>query len=190
MRPALLVTAFCAAVMLVSCSSTPEYLKDSPLFITELHFDPSTEQGEGDAEFVEILNISAEPVGLTGWSMSGLGSFTFDGGTTVPAKGAVIVCRNKAGCAKLSSSPLPIVGVFDGKLSSKGEVVTIEDPQGRIADAVQYTPELPEIQKASGSGLSIHRADFTVQGGERAWKAGPISPGEVRLTSRSGSGGS
>jgi hypothetical protein len=185
MRSALLVTGVCAGVFLVSCSSTPEYLKDSPLFITELHFDPSTEQGEGDAEFVEIVNISSEPVDLTGWSMSGIGSFSFESGTVAPAEGAIVVCRDKAVCSELSPNEIPIAGVFDGKLSSKGEIITIEDPQGRIADAVQYTPELPEVEKASGSGLSIHRVDFTVGGGERAWKAGPTSPGEVRLRTRS-----
>jgi hypothetical protein len=67
--------------------------------------------------------------------------------------------------------------VLSGKLSNQGEQVRIEDPQGRLADEVGFDPTFPEVGRADGTGLSIHRGFAPSVGPTGSWRAAEPTPG-------------
>lgn len=155
------------------------YLDSTPVYIWEIHFDPSSEQQK--VEFVEIVNTSREPVDLSGWQVTGAGRVTIPDGTTIaPGQTIVLSSEARAYRAVFPQAPDPVV-LLRGKLSNEGETVRIEDPQGRVADEATYDPLVSdEVSKAVDSGLSIHRIRPKAQAGQDIWRAGPPDPGVAR----------
>ena len=166
------------AVLLVlpglSSCTTPkqfEYREKTPVRVTELHFAPSGEQG--DVEFVEIANVTDESVDVSGWQVTGAKRMTLPDGTELAAKRALVICQDKAAFGKTFKGVKP-VATFSGKLKNGGDTVRIEDPDGQVADEVTYDKNDAEVEKATGTGLSIHRRKVI---GEGMWKAAKPTPG-------------
>ena len=147
-------------------------LADSPIRVTEIHFDPSP--GQGKAAFVEVTDVSASPVDLSGWRVTGAGPLVLPKGTALAAGQAIVVCKDAEAFRKAFGAAVAPVAVFTGKLKNAGETIRVEDPAGAIADEARYAASDPEVKAASNTGLSIHRADL---GGEGSWKAAAPTPG-------------
>jgi len=74
----------CVALLVLGVHARPSDAKASlaPLTITELHFNPSDEQGpDAEFEFIEILNTGDETVDLSGFSLTVAVELTFPAGT-------------------------------------------------------------------------------------------------------------
>ncbi len=169
-----------AACVALGCGTTRPKLEGSRVKVSEVHFDPSSEQVRG--EFIEIVNLGTAPEDLSDWGVTGAGRIALPPGTKIPAGGVIVVAKDKAACEKLAGRSLDIAATFPGRLRSKGETIRVEDPTGRVADEVSYDPADPEVAKARGSGLSIHRVDYGASGLKpgTTWKAARPTPGSVK----------
>ena len=158
-----------------SCRSMgkPEALPDSPVRITELHYHPSREQGE--AEFIEITNVSDKKVDLSGWSVTGAKPVKLPQGTMLEPGESLVVCAHEGTIRRLWGKNVKVAGEFQGKLKNSGETVRILDPKGGVADEAVYSDSVEGLTKADGGGFSLHRKVFDSE--TTSWVAGEPTPG-------------
>lgn len=111
------------------------------LRVSEIHFNPlNPSLGElagnpswtaGDFEFIELENIGATPLNLSGARMDDAVTFTFPAATTLAAGARVLVVANLAAfSARYSTAGLTIAGEWIGNLDNSGEKLTIFDTRG------------------------------------------------------------
>lgn len=111
-------------------------------------------------EYLEIYNVSDNPVDLTGVSFTNGFDFEFTGSaiTVIPAKGRVLVVRNQAAFEERYGPGLSgiIAGEFanDTGLSGSGERLVLEGAGGVIRD-IEYNDKYPWPEAPDGSGPSI-----------------------------------
>ena len=111
-------------------------------------------------EYLEILNIAANPVDLKGVSFTIGLSFSFDDSAikTIPAGGRVLIVRNIAAFTERYGAGLSgiIAGEFqnDTGLSGAGERLVLSGSGGIIRD-ITYDDKFPWPEAPDGSGPSI-----------------------------------
>ena len=111
---------------------------DINLIITELHYNPSTSQGDdSDFEFIEIYNAGM-PVNLEGYSFGAGITHTFGSFDFAPQT-YIVVAANAA-----SYSGDNVIEWTSGTLSNSGETVTLQDATGAV-----LTP-LPSMTRGTG----------------------------------------
>ncbi|WP_146454978.1 lamin tail domain-containing protein [Rubripirellula tenax] len=96
----------------------------SNLRVTEVHYNPAD---EGDREFIELKNISSEPISLAGVRFTDGITFNFDDGSISqlgPGEIALVVVDQNLFEAFYGTS-LPVAGQYSGSLSNGGETLTI-----------------------------------------------------------------
>jgi hypothetical protein len=173
-----------------------------PVIISEMMYNPQS--ANDDLEFVELANITDQPVDLTGWTFTAGFDFTF-GATTLPARGTLLVLRfdptNAANAAKLAAfraayPNLPqnallvggYAGLLDGGvLDNGGETVRLSRPDAPqpdnfipylLVDEVDYNDVAPWPTSPDGMGTSLSRASQTIFGNEPTnWSGQPATPG-------------
>ena len=105
--------------------------------INELHIDP--DQKTVPAEFVELINISEDPVDLSGWTLCDGVSYAFAEGTTLAAGGLAVVALDPETLMEVYEvDAAAVLGPFDGRLANDGETVGLCDADGAEADVVEY----------------------------------------------------
>ncbi len=105
------------------------YPKVGPIVINEIMYNPSWPYGgsytNDQYEYIELYNISSEPVNLQGWQFTDGIDFTFpeDVPVTIPASGYMLVVKHpEAFMWRYPSVPVDsIFGPYDGNLSNAGE---------------------------------------------------------------------
>jgi hypothetical protein len=174
MRPCFFTLFGLAASLAAGCQTAPrEYVEESPVLISEVHFKPSDEQGS--VEFIEVANVSGQAIDLSGWQVTGAGRVVLPNGSRLGPGQALILCRNELALQDAFGDKLASAAELTGKLKRTGETLRIEDPSGVVADEVVYEESMAEVQKATGTGLSLHRLD-PPQGAE-LWRSGKPTPG-------------
>ncbi|HJS07349.1 MAG TPA: lamin tail domain-containing protein, partial [Pirellulales bacterium] len=176
------------------------------LVISEVMYNPQS--GNDDLEFVELLNITDQPINLSGWSFTEGIDFTF-GMTTIPAHGALVVLRfvpgNAANATKLAAfktaypslpqSALLVGGyagaVSGGVLDNGGETVRLSRPDAQepgglvpfiLVDELNYNDAAPWPTSPDGAGPSLSRTSQSIYGNEPTnWAGRPASPGVADL---------
>jgi hypothetical protein len=161
-----------------------------PIVISELMVDPRPVLGTNNNtrdEYVEIRNVSAEPVALfdpaaptNTWSLDGAIQFTFPQGITLPPGGHIIVVGFDPVWSAIDTTAfrtnyslatnIAILGPFKGNLNNSGEVVRLhrpDPPQGPgpdegfvpqiLVESVRYQASAPWPTNANATGLSLHR---------------------------------
>lgn len=149
-----------------------------PLRITEIMYNPIG----GDAyEFIEIQNVGAATLDLSGFSFQGI-NFVFPSTTTLPP-GAVLLLANNASPAQFAVRyPSAVVfGYYGGNLSNGGERIAILDRNLRTVTAVHYDDEggWPTLPDGGGYSLEIidPRGDPSAPSNWRASSAVNGTPG-------------
>ena len=149
---------------------------DMDIVISEVHYhpaDPSSAElaidstfEKDDFEFIEILNISINPIDLSdaafvtvpvGSSLEGV-EFTFPAGTLIASGERLIVVENSAAFSARYPG-VPTVGTYSGGLGNGGETVTLVDKDGNIIDSFRYDDSPPWPESADGEGFSLVRVD-------------------------------
>lgn len=154
--------------------------------INEIHSSPDIKQER--VEFVELYWPGETPLALGGWSLSGGVNFTFPPGSTLPARGYLVVAQDPASfSAKFGGSAL---GPWTGRLAGDGERLNLRDQAGAIRDTVGYGLGFPwpTVGDAPGYSLElIHPSLDNDLGGH--WRASvlgdPNTTGVVLLPARS-----
>jgi hypothetical protein len=160
---------------------------DYNIIINEINYNSSPDKDTKD--WVELYNAGKATVNLKNWIVS-------DGipetGYVIPSDliilpGAyVIVCRDIAAFRMLKPELLSIIGDMSFGLGSTGDDINLFDPDKKLVDWVNYTPNLPWPTEANGTGASIELIDPLADnnlGGN--WKSSPDggTPGELNLKS-------
>ena len=94
-----------------------EYREETPVRVTEVHFEPSDEQG--DVEFIEIANVTNARVDISGWQVTGAQRMTLPAGTELDPRAALVICKDKAALRKVFD--VEAVATFSGKLKNSGD---------------------------------------------------------------------
>ena len=144
-------------------SPAEEAPSPSRLRVTEIF--ASAGQGSRDAafEWVEVHNGGTEPIDLTGWTIAdNVAVDVLQGGVVAPG-GYVTI----GGSAEAAGGAVDIAledGRIGNGLANGGDVVTLRDPQGRLADEVAYgqgSVPLPEVGRSialRGDGWVVNAA--------------------------------
>src|SRR5262249_47422920 len=127
----------------------------SKLVLTELMYNPPA-MGPvpgNDLEFIEMKNVGASPLDLSGLLFSGI-NFTFTNGAILAPGQFCVLARN--GSAFASKYPgVPIRGAYSGQLDNAGETITLSYPVGGNVFSVTYDDVAPWPVAADGYGFSI-----------------------------------
>lgn len=102
--------------------------------------DCNPASGNQDEEYVQLVNPNSFAVDISGWMLIATGTpeaplFVFRGGTVIPANGVLYAAADRPAFRARKTSPsggqsLFIVGDFAGRLSDRGDTLTLIDRQG------------------------------------------------------------
>src|SRR5262249_21929638 len=123
-----------------------------PIRITELMYNPVG----GDAyEFLELQNIGAVPVDLSGFSFEGI-TYVFPSGSIL-APGAIIVLASASNPAAFATRypGVVVAGYYNDKLSNSGERIALLDQNGNTVISVDYQNSGGWPAAANGGGYSL-----------------------------------
>ena len=139
----------------------------SNLSITELNYHPSDPTpGEeaadasfrdDDFEFIEVKNISAGPIDLSGIAFVDGITFTAPTPTTLAAGGYGVFVENLAAFEERYGTGLPVLGVYADKFSNDGEAVRIIDIDGN--DIANFTFNDIWYRPTDGDGYTLVAVD-------------------------------
>lgn len=157
---------------------TPETLLTAagqpPVVINEIFFHPpSVMDGAPPAEWLEILNRSAQSVDLSGWKFTEGVDYTFPAGTQIAAGGFMVVAGNRAQFSADYPASLAQLapGEFTGSLDDGGESVTLSEPTATgfvPVDSVRYADRTRERRWADGGGSSLEKIHAAAPGSDPA----------------------
>ncbi|MCP4440996.1 MAG: T9SS type A sorting domain-containing protein [Aureispira sp.] len=129
------------------------------IVINEIMYNtPETSGGSGDTEeFVELLNTTANPINLQGYTIKDNASPITFGNISIPANGFLIV-------AKDSTDFNTAFGFYphaesNMTLSNGGDYVVLKDASGTVIDSVRYDDVAPWADEADGDGNSLQLCD-------------------------------
>jgi hypothetical protein len=127
------------------------------LRISEIMYNPA---GSGDYEYVELVNLGAAALDLTGMSFTAGIGYTF-GPTLLDPGQYLVVVKNQAAFASRYKEPGISVapGDFSGKLDNAGETIGISDTQDNPTLSVTYGTSNNWPAEANGTGRSIEAID-------------------------------
>lgn len=99
--------------------------------------DSNPAGGNQDQEYIELANPNAFDVDLSAWTLEGGVSFTFTGGTVLPAGQSLFVTPDRYAFRQRSVSPRGgerrfVTGPYSGHLNNFGETLTLKNAAGTI----------------------------------------------------------
>lgn len=109
------------------------------LTMTELHYHPAS--GQPAEEFLELHNVSASPVNLSGWRLGRGVQFTFPAITVPPGGFLVVAADTNAFAATHTGLSVPVVGNWTGSLSDRGESVELLNAAGATVERLNYATQ-------------------------------------------------
>lgn len=123
-----------------------------PVRITEIMYEPI----DGDAyEFIELQNIGATTVDLSGCSFEGL-SYVFPADTTLAPGGLLVLASGVNPAAFAARYPgVVVAGTHSGSLADGGERLALLDRNGNTITSVTYNNAGGWPTAADGGGYSL-----------------------------------
>ncbi|MBL9200806.1 MAG: lamin tail domain-containing protein, partial [Opitutaceae bacterium] len=124
------------------------------LRISEVMFEPS---GDGDAEFIELVNIGTASLDLSGVRFTNGLDYTFPAGTTLAAGAYTVVAKSRSAftarypAAVASLAP----GSFSGALDNNGENIALTLPAPWYVHILKFRYESSWAAAAAGGGRSL-----------------------------------
>ncbi len=115
---------------------------------------------DNDFEFIEIMNISAFPVDLSGCRFTTGITFDWDFDApehrTLPPGGRQVLCNNRAAFASRYPTAVPfIAGAYGGNLSNSGETLRLVAADGSDIKHFAYSDQAPWPAGADGDGYTL-----------------------------------
>jgi hypothetical protein len=137
--------------------------KVGPIVINEIMYNPKP----GGTEFIELLNITSEPVDISGWNVAGA-AFTFPADTVLPVNGLLLLADTNSVTLqqfRVSNNVPAQVPVFGHSfvLENEGEALRLEKPNIAplepfiMMERVRYNDKSPWPTEADGEGPSLER---------------------------------
>jgi hypothetical protein len=125
------------------------------LQITEIMYNPL--DGD-DYEFIELKNNGQSEIDLANLSIEGI-NFTFPPASDPLPPGRLIVLAHNAQAFAERYPQVTIAGIYRGRLSNKGETLTVKDAAGRPLVSVTYDDENGWPVSPDGRGDSLVLVD-------------------------------
>ena len=130
------------------------------LLVTEICYNPA---GSDDYEFIELYNASANPLDLSGVSLSNAVRFIFPNGSTLASGAFVLVAKSTSSFAERYQTPsslyywpgLTVAGQWSGSLNNAGETLSLVASNGVELSSVSYQPNGVWPDRADGQGSSL-----------------------------------
>ncbi len=167
--------------------------RSSEAILSEVHYHPAA---PGEPEWVEIRNVSSEPLSLfhpddpeSTWRLDGMG-FDFPAGQILAPGEVALVVQGDLDTFRALANPPPGVKVYGpagGVLDNGGERLALWRPDEPIekagetvvpmlvVDAVEYDDVAPWPVEADGQGASLVRLDPALFGDDPAsWRASAV----------------
>jgi hypothetical protein len=114
-------------------------------------YNPS---GSDDYEFIELTNLSDQPLDLSGASFEGIRFvFPFESPPLAPGQQLVLV-RNQTAFAERYPA-VAVAGDYAGQLSNDGEQIRLTDVLGHDLVSLEYDDEYGWPLSADGQGDSL-----------------------------------
>ena len=127
-----------------------------PLRITELMYNPI---GGSSYEFLEVQNIGATPLDVSGFSFSGI-TFVFPNGTIIQPGAVLVLANNGNSSAWATRYPgVSVFGYYGGNLNNGGERIAIFDASGNLVTEVTYNNAGGWPTAADVGGYSLELID-------------------------------
>jgi hypothetical protein len=128
------------------------------IVITEIMYDDPSIGTSGDSlEFVEIYNNESVPVNISKWYFNAGITYTFPAGTIMAAGEYKVVAKNATAFTNFFGAAPS--GTFTGALSNSGELLSLADSLGNIADSLTYGTGVNWPSSPSGNGPSLVLCD-------------------------------
>jgi len=126
------------------------------LLISEIMYHPSDEGlvAGDEFEFIELKNVAAVTLDLSGVRFTNGIQFTFPNGTLLGASEFIVLASNPTAFAGKNPG-VAIGGVYSGKLSNSGEQITLVHAAGAPLVSLNYSDNAPWPVVADGQGFSI-----------------------------------
>lgn len=127
------------------------------LKITEMMYHPLGEPGVDDKEFefIELKNIGAAPLDVSGMAFTQGITYTFPSGTTINSGAHLVLASNRS--AFESRYHFTPFGKYDGQLSNQGETIVLRTSTGETVTAFTYSDAYPWPKSCDGLGYSLIR---------------------------------
>jgi hypothetical protein len=128
-------------------------------------------------EFIELFNTNPWPEDLTGWRISDDVDFAFPAGTTIPARGFLVIAAAPAD-VQATYGTTGVLGPFAGSLSNEGGTLRLRRANDAIVLETTWNdgPDWPAAADGSGHSLILERPSYG-EGDPRAWAASSVIGG-------------
>ncbi len=89
-----------------------------------------------EEEYIQLRNFNAFAVDISGWTLGGGVTFTFRGGTVIPAQGVLYVAANRVAFRARTNPPSGeqarfVVGDYMGRLADQADTLVLINRQGK-----------------------------------------------------------
>ncbi len=111
---------------------------DGQVIISEIMYHPTSERVSD--EWIELRNLGAAAVNLTGWRLSRAVNYSFPNVNLGAGRFLVVAADTNAFAAKYPSIT-NVVGGWSGRLSNTRDEIELKDPSGQEVDLVEYADE-------------------------------------------------
>jgi len=127
------------------------------LIVTEIHYHPLGKDtvDEKEYEFIELKNVGADPLDLSGLAFTEGINYSFPPGTTI-SSGAHIVLASNAFEFESRYQFAPF-GEYVGQLDNGGESILLQTSQGDTIVYLRYNDKYPWPNSSDGLGFSLIR---------------------------------
>ena len=133
------------------------------VLINEIMFN--TRSGRPQEEWIELRNVTASPINLTGWRFTRGANYDFPN-ATIPANGYIVVAADPATFStQYPEAPAPL-GPWTGRLANSEETIALETGLGEAVNEVRYATEGDWGQRVRGRGIDL--ADGITRAGTTA----------------------
>ena len=123
-----------------------------PISVSELNYRPA---GDGDEEYIELINTSATAYALNGCSFTTGITYTF-GSLTLQPGARVVVCRDRTKfTARYGTIANLASGAYTGRFSDDGEAVVLTALNSTELFRFSFSPSGDWPSRANGLGSSL-----------------------------------
>jgi hypothetical protein len=151
------VSIFATALILISFFSATYAATPNSVVINEIMYNPLS--GVDGDEFLELYNVTASPIDLSGWCFTNGISLCFAPGTIISGNGYAVVSPDAV--RTQSTYGVTTAGTYTGKLDNGGEKVTLKDELNTTISSYTYDDASPWPISPDGYGPSLELLDAT-----------------------------
>jgi hypothetical protein len=126
------------------------------LRITEINYHPATQAVAGDEdnyEFLELKNIGATPLNVSGFFFDGI-TYTFPPGTVIQSNSFYVLARSRSAFSNRYPG-ITVNGIYTSKLDDGGEKIRLRNSDSNVVISVEYDDDPPWPLAPDGLGYSL-----------------------------------